>query len=380
MGFRFRRSMQMFPGVRVNLSGSGISTTFGVPGAHVTVGPSGSRLSVGLPGSGLSYQQPLAPSVPPSQPPRPTHTPVPPPPSAARGAVHGEIRSAANDALTSVSLRDLRDLLAQAYAETQRLERDTPAADKELKAAQTRATAWSNGILLKHLLKKKYQAILDDHSAAQAERRALDEEIEKCRVALEIDMDGGIETTYGRVVETFRALAACERCWDNVAAVGVDKSRERSSADRAISRRPVNLDLRPATVIAPSRPALHFQNANGGDLYLLPGLVLVLGSERDFALLRLTEVRVTFDGIRFYEEEGVPADSQVVGQTWRKVNKDGSPDRRFANNYQIPIVQYGLLTFTSASGLNEEFMFSHALKAKTFADAFATHRATLPVA
>lgn len=42
----------------------------------------------------------------------------------------------------------------------------------------------------------------------------------------------------------------------------------------------------------------------------------------------------------FIEEDGVPSDSVVVGQTWRFVNKNGGPDRRFNNNRQIPKVQY----------------------------------------
>ena len=57
------------------------------------------------------------------------------------------------------------------------------------------------------------------------------------------------------------------------------------------------------------------------------------------------------------EEEPVPSDTQVVGQTCAKVKKDGSPDRRFRDNYQIPVVLYGALTFSSPSGLQEEYQF-----------------------
>lgn len=37
--------------------------------------------------------------------------------------------------------------------------------------------------------------------------------------------------------------------------------------------------------------------------------------------------------VKFQEEQGVPQDSKVIGQTWAKANKDGSRDKRFANNY-----------------------------------------------
>ncbi len=47
------RRFRVCPGVTLNLSKSGISTSFGVRGAHLTVGRRGVRQSVGLPGSGL---------------------------------------------------------------------------------------------------------------------------------------------------------------------------------------------------------------------------------------------------------------------------------------------------------------------------------------
>src|ERR1039457_2456723 len=55
MGFRFRRSIKILPGVRLNFGKRGISTSIGIRGAHVTVGKTGTRTTVGLPGSGLSY-------------------------------------------------------------------------------------------------------------------------------------------------------------------------------------------------------------------------------------------------------------------------------------------------------------------------------------
>jgi hypothetical protein len=55
MGLRFRRRFSILPGLRLNLSRSGVSTSFGRRGLWVTYGKRGRRLTVGLPGSGLSY-------------------------------------------------------------------------------------------------------------------------------------------------------------------------------------------------------------------------------------------------------------------------------------------------------------------------------------
>jgi hypothetical protein len=59
-----------------------------------------------------------------------------------------------------------------------------------------------------------------------------------------------------------------------------------------------------------------------------------------------------------------------VGQTWAKANKDGSRDRRFANNYQIPLVLYAYLTLKSESGLWEEFQFSNPDRVERFLKAW----------
>jgi hypothetical protein len=58
MGYwRFRRTAQLIPGVRLNLNKSSVSTRFGVRGAGYTIGPKGERVTVGLPGTGLSYTE-----------------------------------------------------------------------------------------------------------------------------------------------------------------------------------------------------------------------------------------------------------------------------------------------------------------------------------
>jgi hypothetical protein len=54
---RFRKSIRIAPGVRLNLSRSGMSTTLGGRGASINIGSKGTRATVGIPGSGLSYSQ-----------------------------------------------------------------------------------------------------------------------------------------------------------------------------------------------------------------------------------------------------------------------------------------------------------------------------------
>jgi hypothetical protein len=57
MGFRFRKSIKLLPGIRINLSKSGVSTSVGVPGATVNFSDKGTRTTVGIPGTGMSYSE-----------------------------------------------------------------------------------------------------------------------------------------------------------------------------------------------------------------------------------------------------------------------------------------------------------------------------------
>ncbi|PZX40635.1 uncharacterized protein DUF4236 [Roseinatronobacter thiooxidans] len=57
MAFRFRRTMKIAPGVRLNLTKTGVSARVGPRGAGVTVGTSGTTVSAGIPGSGLHVSE-----------------------------------------------------------------------------------------------------------------------------------------------------------------------------------------------------------------------------------------------------------------------------------------------------------------------------------
>lgn len=60
MAFRFRKSVKILPGVRINLGRRGISTTVGKRGASINVGKSGAFLNSSIPGTGLSARTKVA--------------------------------------------------------------------------------------------------------------------------------------------------------------------------------------------------------------------------------------------------------------------------------------------------------------------------------
>ncbi len=57
MPFKFRKRIWLLPGLWLNVSKTGVSTSIGGKGATVNFGKRGTRTTLGIPGTGLSYTQ-----------------------------------------------------------------------------------------------------------------------------------------------------------------------------------------------------------------------------------------------------------------------------------------------------------------------------------
>jgi len=114
-------------------------------------------------------------------------------------------------------------------------------------------------------------------------------------------------------------------------------------------------------------PILH---AGRQTLAFMPDRVLVFESA-GVGAVGYDALKAEVGETQFIEDEGVPSDANVVGQTWRYVNKKGGPDRRFSHNPEIPIVQYGQFALQSGTGLNELFQASRVQAVKQFTASLA---------
>ena len=55
MGFRFRKSFKILPGVRMNVGRTGTSFSIGGKGLTTNISDKGIRNTIGIPGTGISY-------------------------------------------------------------------------------------------------------------------------------------------------------------------------------------------------------------------------------------------------------------------------------------------------------------------------------------
>ena len=144
-----------------------------------------------------------------------------------------------------------------------------------------------------------------------------------------------------------------------------------------ITRKLVNFDFGNLEIIKSKYDALHFENANGGDIYIYPAFVIVVDNLKKFGLIEIRELNFKYGSQRFLEEQEIPLDSKVVDYTWAKVNKNGSPDKRFKGNYKIPVCLYGEIEMTSKTGLNEAYSLSSNIKTQEFGNSFNRYKELL---
>lgn len=60
MGIRFRKRIKVLPGVTINFSKSGMSTTIGIKGSSINVGKNGVYGNAGIPGTGIYMRERLS--------------------------------------------------------------------------------------------------------------------------------------------------------------------------------------------------------------------------------------------------------------------------------------------------------------------------------
>lgn len=374
MGWRYRKSFSPFPGVRLNFSPRGISTSIGVGPARLYLGPEGAAVTARVPGTGISFRQPIG-SLHGAQ--AHQHAPIPAGhvtaaavpfvPTLAAVPQAGEIRSASTPVLTTEGLQPLKDLIARAQVERASLLPELQQAKTDARQRRSNYNAWKDGWLLRRLFEARFARLRESADNGEAKVAELEEQERLSRLSTQFDLPDALKSAFGRVCDATAVLSQSQQIWDTVSRVRTDRFRERTLAANTVTRQPVAVGMGGCDLIQVPWTVPHFSNANGGDVFIYPGFVLYDISAAAFALVDAREVTITSTPTTCIEEEGVPRDSMQVGQTWKRANKDGSPDKRFANNYQLPIVMYGALRITSNSGLNEEYMISNTNAAERFA-------------
>jgi hypothetical protein len=322
MPWYLRKAFSRGP-IRLNLSKSGLGASFGVKGLRIGVGPRGTYVAGGR--GGLYYRQ----------------------------YFNGR-RSPASTMWQPPIPRPEEVLILSDGPPAQSLEHAAvPASDDEVAAeinARIRAFRWSKLLIAVATLSGLFMFVHDLTIAAmlscigfiawaaiQSNREAAQRRIE-----FKYELEEKPAEFFDTCVKAFEAAAGCSVIWRVTTQTLSRDTKYTAGAGATVDRAPTRITFNDPKLI--SNLATIWIWAAGGGLCLLPDRMLFFGpagvSSLDYSGARATAKRVDFR-----ESDSVPADATQVGSTWQYVNKNGSPDRRFANNRQLPIVRYSELSF-----------------------------------
>jgi Protein of unknown function (DUF4236) len=349
MGFYLRKGINFGP-LRLNLSRSGLGASFGVKGARIGIGPRGSYIHMGR--GGLYYRQTLAsphaaltPAQPASEQPKPTALDN-----------QQEIKSSPATTLTDSSATELLKELNRVKKRTDRFPVVIILGGIAVIWMFSVGAAWWASLLM----------ILAMGVLAAYARNS---DVLNGTAILNYSLGPDAENKYSKLQAPFRQLAQCEKVW-HIDATGHNADIKRhAGAGVSMERK----ETRPK-FSKPSKvqcnidvPVLQTKDLT---LYFFPDRLLVYDSA-GVGSVAYGDLEVEGGENRFVENESVPRDSRQLDKTWRYVNKKGGPDRRFANNREFPIMQYGLIGFSSSQGLKAIFMCSRGEIASKFVPAFS---------
>ena len=358
MGFRFRRTIRIVPGVRLNVSRSGTSISLGGRGFHSTVGPKGTRTTVGLPGSGLSwtsyrpYTTGRQPQFEPSSTPDSAITPSSIDPEAI------VFESAALEQLISGSTSELAPILDA----VRKRWRFHPIVLVLALSAVALAVASNSppaiiGAIVFAAIAWPAAAILDRH---------------RLTITLDYDLQDNQLRRFDELVQQFQGLTKCRQVWRVTLECRQTDKKRNAGASHSVQRQVTALrtalpDLIKSNLKFPSIPV------GKKTIYFAPDAVLIV-ARRSVAALDYDDFEIDARRIKYIEDARPPRDAAVVGTTWQYVNKGGGPDRRFSNNRRLPICVYGEMDMKSSSGFNERIQCSHAEAMPQFASSIVAMR------
>jgi hypothetical protein len=198
------------------------------------------------------------------------------------------------------------------------------------------------------------------------------------RVTLGYTLDESARAQYDSLLDSMKALFSSNRIWRVITSDRSLDTKYTSGATDIISRKGAVITMRPPPHVVVNVPVWNM-GLSDQSLYFFPDRILVYqGAE--IGAVPYADLNATTSTTRYVESEGVPSDARVVGTTWRYTNKGGGPDRRFANNPQIPVAEYAQIVLRSKTGLNFLLHCSNVTAAHKFVDGLSGYCSTVVTA
>lgn len=336
MGFRFRKSINLGGGFRINLSKSGVGYSWGTKGYRITKKASGgTRTTASIPGTGISYVSDTK-------------------KSRSKKSNNGSSAHSRNIVPSQINDNNHYDAVAiknsnAANMVSAGLEELLAAANASLKSYSLALVCFFTTLVIGCAFPPLW--ILSLISLIYALR------VKKNGV---INLEYTFEDNQAELVKErmkpLQNIAKSKKVWWITQSSKVIDKKYAAGANNTLDRKNCKAS---GTVPFPFKTnsiAVSFRLKKETLVFLPDKLFVIQGMK--IGALNYEDVRTSVAGQRFIEREAVPKDAKVIDYTWQYVNKTGGPDKRFQNNKKIPVCLYGKME-VSGSGVNTVILFSN---------------------
>lgn len=338
MGFYFRKSKSL--GLfRLNFSKSGVGVSTGVKGARLSIGPTGTHIHLGR--NGIYYRKKL-----------------------------GSSSKRINDKKCATTNKPEKECDFADKIHVSDMSTNTSDSEiiKNIKHARIAMILWIILSVALIVALNGWGLLLMAVSGIAFIKFFI------AKVQYDLDADASLE--WEKCLEALSTLKKSKKIWI------VEKSKQNrnlkynAGAYRDVTRLIVKIrKIKPNVaqlLLKADVPTIRI-NANGLTIIFLPSEILIQ-KKRLLASFPYNKLKVYVSTTNFIEQSSVPKDAEIIRYTWQYVNKDGSPDRRFTNNPQMPVCNYGFLHFCVDDKLSIEIHVSNKIIAQNAGIAYEHYR------
>lgn len=332
MGYRFRKSINLGGGFKINLSKSGIGYSWGVPGMRYTKLANGrERYTYSIPGTGISYVEDASSGRHQQQ------------------QTYNDNQNTVGVIEEKVSNTDFEensdfDEFIKKINEFRNIDQNIKTSILILSIILFIALVNPIAIILGLLILGIYIIYRNN----------------KMLISVEYDFDDENARYYETINNFLSTIASSKGLWlIETEYRNVDEKRN-AGAKSLVDRLPISITKKVPFYLRINTEC-NCLNIKDKEFYFLPNKVLVHDRNKTIGL-NFQELNFYFGENTFVEDQGALSDSEIIGYTYRYVNKKGGPDRRYKDNPQYPRCLYGTIDIKNEEGLNLSILLSSKSK------------------
>lgn len=346
MGFRFRKSINLGGGFRVNFSKSGVGYSWGAKGYRVTKKAGGGvRRTYSIPGTGISWTEDSK--------------------KRKKSNNSNNYRNVPDNSTSNEYNTAPQNVLYQA-ADANINELVTDSSKDFLDAIRKFATIrgllkWSSIISFFLMFGTPPIAVLFVLFLV-----GFIAFTQTSKIAVEYNFDEYGTRRIQMLNNAMANLMNSNKTWQIITKAATTSRKMNAGATSSVNRKQVRF-LKKTPFFLKTDATCYYIKLSNCQVFVLPDRLVVKG-KKGWGVVEYSQLQVSVENQIFIESEAVPYDATVVGHTWQYVNKSGGPDKRFKNNRQLPECKYGQLSFKSDTGLNIILQLSNYNNAQYFKD------------